>query len=65
MICCYPEKVLFHEAGNWAILKFAYFPIKVATAAYFAMLLRNKFKRKTTTLLNPLTTGHFKDWIKI
>ena len=53
----------FIEAGN--ILKLAYFFIEVATAAYFAMLLRNKFKQKTTTLLNQLTTGHFKDSIKI
>ena len=53
----------FIEAGN--ILKLAYFLNEVATAAYFAMLLRNKFKQKTTTLLNQLTTGHFKDSIKI
>ena len=53
----------FIEAGN--ILKLAYFLNEVATAAYFPMLLRNKFKQKTTTLLNQLTTGHFKDWIKI
>ena len=53
----------FIEAGN--ILELAYFFIEVATAAYFVMLLRNKFKQKTTTLLNQLTTGHFKDSIKI